>query len=303
MTKATERGGALALIALILANVTLAFGPWLVRLADTGPVSAGFWRLTLALPVLVLLAGNENRAQGTSPARYTGAIWAMMLVGGVAFSLDLASWHIGIERTKLANATLFGNMGSIIMVIYGFVIGRAWPHRMELGAVLLAFTGAALLMGSSYDLDVRNLVGDLFCLAAGILYAGYLIAIRQARKQVGSWSVLTWSTLFGLAPALGIAILLGEPVWPTDWTPVLVLAATSQLIGQGLMVYALNHFSPVVIGLALLSQPAIAAVIGWLAFAERLAPVDWIGMIAIGIALVLVRLPEARRAAKRAAAA
>ena len=39
----------LAFPALLLGNIALAFGPWLVRLADVGPVAAGFWRLALAL--------------------------------------------------------------------------------------------------------------------------------------------------------------------------------------------------------------------------------------------------------------
>ena len=37
-------------------HVALAFGPWLVRLADVGPVAAGFWRLALALPFLFVIA-------------------------------------------------------------------------------------------------------------------------------------------------------------------------------------------------------------------------------------------------------
>ncbi|MFN3819150.1 DMT family transporter [Blastomonas sp.] len=296
MTKATERGGGLALLALIMANVALAFGPLFVRMADTGPVSAGFWRLTLALPVLVLIAMQRREPL----SGYGRGIWWVLALGGFAFALDLASWNFGIERTKLANSTLFGNMGSIILVLYGFVISRAWPHRAEVGAVVLAVVGAGLLMGSSYELDVRNLVGDLFCLAAGVLYVVYLLSIRKVRSVLGSWSVLVWSTVFGIAPMLVIALLLGEPVWPTDWTPVLLLALVCQLFGQGLMVYAVGHFSPVVLGIALLGQPVIAVIVGWVAFGERLSLPDWIGMVAIGAALVLVRLPEARRAARLA---
>lgn len=296
MTKATERGGGLALLALILANMALAFGPLFVRMADTGPVSAGFWRLTLALPVLVLIAMRQREPL----SGFGKPIWWMLALGGFAFALDLASWNFGIERTKLANSTLFGNMGSIILVLYGFVISRALPHKAEAGAVVLAIIGAGLLMGSSYELDMRNLVGDLFCLAAGVLYVVYLLSIRHARKDLGSWSVLVWSTVFGIGPLLGIALLIGEPVWPTNWTPVLLLAVVCQLFGQGLMVYAVSHFSPVVLGIVLLIQPVIASVVGWVAFNERLSVPDWIGMIAIGIALVLVRLPEARRAARLA---
>lgn len=296
MTKATERGGGLALLALIMANVALAFGPLFVRMADTGPVSAGFWRLTLALPVLVLIAMQRREPL----SGYGRSIWWVLALGGFAFALDLASWNFGIERTKLANSTLFGNMGSIILVLYGFVISRALPHRAEVGAVVLAVVGATLLMGSSYELDVRNLVGDLFCLAAGVLYVVYLLSIRKVRSVLGSWSVLVWSTVFGIAPMLVIALLLGEPVWPTDWTPVLLLALVCQLFGQGLMVYAVGHFSPVVLGIALLGQPVIAVIVGWVAFGERLSLPDWIGMVAISAALVLVRLPEARRAARLA---
>lgn len=296
MTKATERGGGFALLALIMANVALAFGPLFVRMADTGPVSAGFWRLTLALPVLVIIALQRREPL----SGFRSGTWWMLALGGFAFALDLASWNFGIERTKLANSVLFGNMGSVIMVLYGFVISRAWPRKAEIGAVLLAIFGASLLMGASYELDVRNLIGDLFCLAAGVLYVVYLLSIRHVRGDLGSWSVLVWSTVFGIGPMLGIALLLGEPVWPTDWTPVLMLALVCQLLGQGLMVYAVSHFSPVVLGIALLGQPVIASIVGWVAFNESLSLTDWIGMIAIGVALVLVRLPEARRAARLA---
>ena len=84
-----------------------------------------------------------------------------------------------------------------------------------------------------------------------------------------------------------IALALGEPVWPGNWTPLLALALGSQLIGQGLLVYALGHFRPLVIGLALLTQPAVAALAGWLAFGEVLSLTDVLGMALIAGALVL----------------
>ena len=79
---------------------------------------------------------------------------------------------------------------------------------------------------------------------------------------------------------------------PADWTWVILLAVGSQVIGQGLLVYAIGALSPLVVGLVLLTQPAISAVVGWFAYGERLRPIDWLGALAIGAALVLVRLPE-----------
>ena len=48
-------------------------------------------------------------------------------------------------------------------------------------------------------------------------------------------------------------------------------------------------------GLPLLTQPAISALIGWLAYDERLTALDWVGAVAIALALVLVRLPTGLR--------
>ena len=50
-------------------NVALAFGPWFVRLADVGPVAAGFWRIALAAPLLFALAFAGRRAADRGGAR------------------------------------------------------------------------------------------------------------------------------------------------------------------------------------------------------------------------------------------
>ena len=91
---------------------------------------------------------------------------------------------------------------------------------------------------------------------------------------------------------LPVSLILGERIFPDNWTFVVILALSSQVLGQGLLVYALGSLSPLVIGLTLLTQPAISALVGWLAYGETLSPLDWIGAAAIAAALVLVRLPQ-----------
>ena len=275
----------LLLLALFGGNVALAIGPWFVRLADTGPVAAGFWRLFLALPFLVLLA-RANRQPLTGMGAKTLALVAL---GAVTFALDLASWHIGIGMTRLGNATLFGNAGSIVLLFWGFLVARTLPGRLEWLAVVFALTGAAILMGRSLEISDATLIGDLFSVAAGLLYAVYLLTLQGARGQFGSWSLLVWVSLFGAPVLLAIALLLGEPVWPQAWGPVVGLFVLSQLVGQGLMVFSLKYFPPLVVGLALLTQPAVASLYGWLAFGEVLSRVDIVGMVLVGAALAVSR--------------
>ena len=287
----TGRALGLAFAGLLTANVALALGPWLVRLSDTGPVAAGFWRLALALPFLVLLARRET---GAMPRLPRATVWPVA-AAAVFFALDLASWHIGIERTRLGNAALFGNAGSVILVAFGLIAARRMPHALELGAVAAAIAGAALLMGGSLEIGPRYLVGDLFCLVAGVLYAGYILMLRPARgAKIGQWTLLAWTGAIGAPVLLGISLFLGETVMPRDWTPLIALMLGSQLIGQGLLIWALAHFRPLVIGLALLTQPAVAALAGWLAFGETVSALDTLGMVLLAGALVLARVAEPR---------
>ncbi|MEL7199778.1 MAG: DMT family transporter [Pseudomonadota bacterium] len=276
--------------ALLTGNVALALGPWLVRLSDTGPVSAGFWRLFLALPFLIVFARIAGQKLGGMPRRTL----VFVAIGSVAFALDLASWHIGIGMTRLGNATLFGNGGSFVLLVWGFLIARSLPRGSEWLAIACAVAGAAILMGRSLEISADTLIGDLFCLTAGLLYAIYLVNLQGARGEFGSWSLLVWVSIFACPVLLGLALALGEPVWPTNWTPILVLFITSQLIGQGLLVYSLGHFPPLIIGLALLTQPVIAAIIGWSVFDETLSAMDIVGMILVGSALVFARANQRR---------
>ncbi|MBV9884372.1 MAG: DMT family transporter [Sphingomonadaceae bacterium] len=273
--------------ALILANLFLAAGPWMVRLADVGPIAAGFWRLALALPFLALIGWRQHRGRP-----FPG--WTMLglvALGGIFFAADLAAWHEGIIRTKLANATLFGNFASFLFAIYGFILLGRLPRPAQLLALLLAIVGTMLLLGSSYELSGANFAGDLLALLAGLFYTFYLIAVDRARRQMKPWPVLAIATAGGVLPILLVALALGEPVVPQDWLPVIALSISSQLIGQGLLVYAMGHLSPVVVGLCFLTQPIASAAIGWLAFRERLSTGDWIGALLVCAALVLIRLP------------
>jgi len=276
-----------AFAALILANVFLAFGPWLVRLADVGPVASGFWRLALAIPLLLLIVAHGHPRGVT----LTRGVVAALVLGGLFFAADLAAWHGGIVRTKLANATLFGNMSSFIYAGYGFLLVRSLPRGIQGVAFAVALAGSALLLGSSYDLSPEHLVGDLLALLAAVFYGLYLIAIQRARRSLGAMPALALATIAGAIPLLILAVATGEKVMPDDWTPLILLSLGSQVIGQGLLVYAMGHLTPLVIGIALLTQPAITAVTGWLAYDETFGAADLVGALLISAALVLIRLP------------
>jgi drug/metabolite transporter (DMT)-like permease len=278
----------LAFPALLLGNVALAFGPWLVRLADVGPVAIGFWRVTIALPFLFVLA----HLSGQRPHWPSRAVTVAILIAATFYVLDLAAWNAGILMTKLGNATLFGNTGSFVFAVYGLWLAHRRPSAQQAIALALAAGGAALMMGGSYELSPKNFTGDILTLVAGLLYGGYLVFVERARGSLKPLPLLLLATLFGMPMLLMISVGLGEQIWPNNWTPLIIFALSSQVLGQGLLVYSIGTFPPLVVGLALLTQPAISALIGWFAYREGLSATDAIGALGIAAALVIVRLPE-----------
>ncbi|HST37717.1 MAG TPA: DMT family transporter, partial [Allosphingosinicella sp.] len=251
-----------------------------------------------ALPFLAFIGWRQQRGQSVP-----GVVLVFLIaLGGIFFAADLAAWHEGILRTKLANATLFGNFASFIFAIYGFVLLRALPRPIQGFALLLALTGTVLLLGNSFELSRAHFIGDLLALLAGLFYALYLIVVDRARRTMQPWPVLAIATVAGTLPILLFALYLGEQVVPGDWTPVVLLSISSQLVGQGLLVYAMGYLSPVLVGLCFLTQPIASALIGWLAYDETLSAGDGLGALLICIALVLIRVPDRRLASELAEA-
>lgn len=277
----------MALAALLLGSALLAFGPMLVRLADVGASASAFWRMALAAPVLLVVA----------MAGGTGTIRALPLGAGLAagafFAADLLVWHAGILRTTTANATLFANTTAFMLAGWAIVVQGTRPSRQTLGALALALAGTLLLFGQSAQVSARHLAGDLLSLLAAAFYTGYLLVVMRLRDRLPTLTVLAMSTLASaliLWPAALIETrMTGAAFRPQNWWPVIGLAVSSQLVGQGLMVFASGRLPAVVVGLGLLVQPLVSAATGWLVFGEALGPTELAGAAAIAAALVLIR--------------
>lgn len=285
----------LAFLALLIGNLALAAGPFLVRQSGVGPVAAGFWRLALALPFLLAIAWLFRQPVHLPRRRLTIAV----ALAAFFFAADLAAWHSGILLTKLGNATLFGNISSFFFAAWGLWLARKWPSSVQAVALSLAAAGCGLLMWGSAELSAANLRGDLLAVLAGLLYTGYLILVERTRGQLQPLPLLFLASLFGALFLLPAALVADQRILPADWTGLFALALCSQVIGQGLLVYALGHVPPLVVGIAMLTQPALSALLGWIYYGEAFTPRDWTGAAMIVVALVLVRLKKRGRASLR----
>ncbi|HYG28341.1 MAG TPA: EamA family transporter [Caulobacteraceae bacterium] len=280
-----------ALAALLFGAVALGFTPIFVRLTETGPAAAGFWRLLLALPLLGLLTFRKGAPAG-------GPSWIMALAG-VFFALDLAFWHYGIALTSVMNATVLCNLTPIAVTIAGWWLFRERPARAFVVGMVLGIAGAitvAMSRSAGPAIGANPPLGDLLSLLTTLWYAGYFLCVRAARDTRGAAVIMFWSSLVGTAALAAAMLALGEDVFPEGlggWGACLGLALV-HVAGQGAIAWALGRLPAATASVVVLIQPVVAAALGWMLFAEAVN-----GMQAAGAALALVGVAIAQWAGAR----
>lgn len=279
----------LALIVLLGAALVLGLAPILVRLGEVGPAAAGMWRFAFSLPLLLILTARPGAEGVGRPSKW-------MALAGLFFVLDLGFWHYGIVMTSVANATTLCNLTPVVVTAFAWVVWGQRPGRMFLFALALAMAGAfAMAAGADGGQGSNPLLGDLFSLSVALWYAGYFLAVQAARRTAGAMRVTLWATGLGLPLLLGAAVLLGEDLTPETaggWA-ALVGLGVMHVVGQGGVAWALGRLPASVTAVTILVQPVVAAILGWILFAEALTPVQ-----ALGGALVLGAVVLAQRSTR-----
>ena len=289
--------------ALFAGAAAIAFAPIFVRLSEVGPVATGFYRLALALPVLWVWhrATERSRSPAGNEAEPPAAPAAIrtLIIAGLCFAGDLALWHWSLRFTSVANATLFPNLAPVFVTLLGWLLWRERVRPLFVCGMTVAIAGAGLLMGESVRLSEAHLAGDALALATALFYAGYIVAVARLRRRLTTAAIMLKSGVVSALVLLLLALASGERMWPATmggWATLVGLALISHAGGQSLIAYALAHLPATFSAVGLLLQPAIAALLAWLLFAEAIG-----GWQAAGAAVILAGIVLARRGSLAAA--
>jgi len=281
----------LAFAALLLGGAALGLSPIFVRLADVGPTASAFWRVALAVPVLWLWVLVHER-----PAlpRVRGLLGPVLLAG-VFFAADLGVWHWSIMYTTVANSTLLANFAPIFVTLGGWWLFGSRVSRAFVLAMLTALAGTALLVGPSFSLGARHVVGDALGLLTAVFYAGYMLSVSRARAAVSTAALMALSTTVTALLLLPLAVLSPPPFFPEGvrgWSVLLGLALVSQVLGQSLIAYAFAHLSAALSSVTVLIQPVVATVLAWSLFGEALGLWQLFGGLLVLAGIFLARRSE-----------
>jgi drug/metabolite transporter (DMT)-like permease len=303
-----ERSELPALLALLAGALAIGSSGIFVRIAETGPVAAAFWRGALALPPLALWALLERRRPvAADGARPRGArLDPRFLWAGVFFAADIALYHLSLMRTSVAASSLEANTAPIVVTILAWAL---WGERPRLGfllATLLAFGGLLLMVSPKLGAGGHALGGDLLALGAAWFYAAYILAVARLRTRHGTGAVMFASTLIFSLLLLPLPLLMGEQLVPHSargWLVLAALALSAQALGQSLIAYALAHLPATFGSVGLYLQVIAATLYAWLLLDERLRPVQLLGGIIVLAGIALARASRGARSQPRAAPA
>ena len=293
------RAARLGLLILVIGALLVAFSPIFVRLSELGPTATAFHRAFLALPVLFVWMTTENihgrirESKRRSPNR--NDMWLLVLAG-LFFAGDLATWHWSITLTSVANATLFANSAPIFVTLGAWLLFKERVTPLFLLAMATALLGTTMVVGSSFALDRTHVMGDGIGVVTGMFWAAYQLTVKHLRTRFSAATIMMWSTLVTAVALLPLAILSDEAlIAPTlyGWGILLALAWLSHAGGQGAIAYALAHLPSAFSSLVILLEPLAAAVLAWFILNEALGPLQ-----AAGGAVVLASIVVARRATK-----
>jgi drug/metabolite transporter (DMT)-like permease len=262
--------GVLAVLALVLA---FSLSSTLVKRAETAGVLVAFWRLATVTLVWNIALWSTGRRVALRDLR---RVW----IPGVFFGLNLAFFFVGATHNSVANAALIGSCAPFLIVPVGAWLFRECIYPSAVVFALLAFGGVALVLVSASAGGDASLQGNVFGTLAMLLLVGYVASTRYFRRDMDVTTFMATICPIATLTVLPVAVAHGGmlSMSRTGWTYTLILALTSGITAQGLLVYAQKSIQIGTIGIAQIAQPAFAVVWSFLLLNEVLNVRQMIGI-------------------------
>jgi drug/metabolite transporter (DMT)-like permease len=269
-----------ALALLLLCHVNGAGVLVLLKFTPVGPVTTAFWRLLLALPLLV-------RPGTMLPPRRE---WGVVLACGLLFGLDLAFWYRALQQTSLVNATLLINLYPALVALLAWPMLKQRPTRRFWLGFAVTLAGGIVIVGQPALLPT-GAMGDAQAVAAAFVYSLYFVFVARLSATYGAATALLWTNAAAVPWLAGLALLFGETITlPMGWAmwPVVAISLSS-ILGQWLFTYAMARLPAALAALTSHLGAPLAALAGWLAWGQ---PVGWHHLIGGGAIILGLSLAK-----------
>lgn len=271
--------------------------PGWVKLVNVPPTTSGFYRAIIGGCALALFLVATGRR-----VDFSKRAWIILSMSSVFFALDLWFWHRSIIYIGPGLATLLANFQVLFMMLAGLLLLGQRPRPIQIVAVPLALLGLALIIGVDWrSLPEDYRLGVVFGLLTAVMYAGYLLTMREVRTQSSYRLPAREVAVISLGSAALLAVSafaegqsLSIPTY-ADAAWLVAYGILSNCLGLLFIASSLPQVSPTEAGLALLLQPTLSFVWDIVFFARPLTAVEFAGAVIALIAIYLGSRPASKQ--------
>ena len=274
--------------AVALGTVLWALGPVLVKGTDVEGLAFAFHRSWIA-------AALFGAALYLTGGRLTLATLWRSRWGGLALVADLALFYSAVKLTTVANAVVISSLQpAIVLVAVGPFFGES-VARSQIAWTFVSILGAGVVAFGSAEEVGWNLEGDLLAVGAVIAWAGYFIASKDARRDLGALEYQTSLFLIAAVVVAPMAVISGQPLSIERASTAGGVFAMATIAGAGhaLINWAHGHVRLSLTSMMTLALPVVSSVAAWLFLDEPLGLVQLAGIAVVlfSLAMVVSRSP------------
>ncbi|MGD0515564.1 MAG: EamA family transporter [Terriglobales bacterium] len=220
----------------------------------------------------------------------------MFVLGILGVAASNYLYYLAIQRTNVATAIILQYTAPILVLLYTVARGLQKPTMQRVGAVALAVTGIALVIGifgsGGFRLDA---IGVLAALGAAFSFAFYNVGGHSILARYDRWTVLLYVIL-----SASIFWMVVNPPWKIaaahysagQWLFLLVFSLISVLAPFALYFAGLQHLEPTRAIVVSCLEPVFSIVIAALTLGEVMKPLQAVGIALVLVAIVVVQLPD-----------
>ncbi len=275
-------------LALAIGIICISIFPILVRLQLTSGLISAFYRMAIALGLLLPYILITKKFQLPNMKLLLTAI-----ICGILFASDVAVWNIAIQKSTATQATLLTNLAPVWVGIMSYFFLKNKPVINFWIGTLVAILGMVTLVGFSFFTNLDFDMAFSLAILSGILYAIYILVSKNVLSKVDVYSFMT-ITLIASTVFLGIINFFADEAFcgfsNNAWLVLFIQGAVCQLIAWLLISYATQNMRATRVSLSLLSQGVIATFLAWLFIDEQVTLQMIIGGIILlfGISITFI---------------
>ena len=256
-------------------------------LHDVSPVLFLALRFTLATAaLLVLFRGSWSHPRNPRWSLAGGALAGVFLFSGYAFQT------IGLQYTTAPKSAFLTGLTAVMTPLLAAIVYRSRPRALEIGGVLLATGGMALMTLPGAGGAINR--GDLLTICCAACYAAHILTLSRysatasfellATAQIGISALLAWS-LFRAMETPHIRWTLGV------WAAIAITGIFATALAFTFQAWAQRYTTSTRTALIFMLEPVFAWITSYLLTGESLSAraAAGAGLILTGILVVEVK--------------